>query len=360
MAMATADNNETGSARVRENRTSMTISRCEIVIVEIPMKILPGQVVFERGTARNLLVRLEDKEGNVGWGEFCARTDGDGESVESARDCLQSRLLPEFLGKVFDSLDDLVATVSETVDRYSPHEHGAFCAAELALLDLFGVATGVSAGSVLGPIRQDGVHYSGVIATDKSDALREHAAMLRKFGVPAVKMTVGNDLDENLYHLDIARQILGLDLRLHVDAAGAWSPEEALRQLEAMAPYHLDGVEQPVAGDDLDSMIAVTAAGIVPVIATDALVSRNDAARLAEARACDAFSVDIARCATRCEGVRWCEGSMASLLLNGRISHPDISATTGGLATALRTPGIGVTVIGDRVREYATSRIAIR
>ena len=64
--------------------------------------------------------------------------------------------------------------------------------------------------------------------------------------------------------------------------------------------------------------------------------------------------------ATHSEGVIWCEGSCEDQRLGSSISEPDITATTGGLLTALTEPGLGVTILEDRVDSYATSRSSIR
>lgn len=52
----------------------------------------------------------------------------------------------------------------EILDGLHRDQQAAFCAAELAVLDLAGQAAGQSAGDVLGPVREIEVYHSGVIA----------------------------------------------------------------------------------------------------------------------------------------------------------------------------------------------------
>jgi muconate cycloisomerase len=377
----------------------MKIERCEISIVEIPLKKSPGQGVFERPTTRNLLVSLQDEAGTTGWGEYCPAGSDCDESLKQAVEILQESILPAFLGQRFDSLYDILKATTMIGSGLGRDQLGAFCAAELAALDLAGRQQGVSSGEIIGPLRQGAVHYDGVINADSAEAAREQAAVLRKFGVSNVKVTVGGDLEKNLRILDTARQILGGKVRLRIDANQAWDVDETLRQLRAMSLYRLAGVEQPVPGNDLAGMARVTAAGIVPVIANASLVTLGDARRLVRTNACDVFSIGISRCgglvnasrmhaiarsaglgcqlgarlcetavlaaagrqfATRSEGITWCEGSVEDQRLDGSISEPDIAATTGGLATALNDPGLGVNVVEKRVAEFATTRISIR
>jgi muconate cycloisomerase len=377
----------------------MRINRFDIVIVELPMKPSVGDDQAGGKTARNILVAAQDEDGNTGWGESCPRPDVTGESIESARDDLQQNILPGLLGRKSDSLYEVVTAMTGTLEGLQRNQHAAFCAAELAILDLVSRRMGVSAGEAIGPIRKGAVHYGGVIPAKTRGGVKKYAARMRKLGVGHVKISVGADLTDNLEFLDIARQILGDKVELRVNADGAWDADEAIRQLQAMSLYRLAGVEQPVPGDDLDGMARVTAAGIVPVIAAASLVTLDDARRLAKMNACDVFNIGISKCgglinasrihamarsagigcqlgaasgetgilsaagrqyATRNEGAKWCEGCIENEWLAGAISEPDITATTGGLATALNGPGMGVTILEDRVAKYATTRISVR
>ena len=373
----------------------MRISRFDIVIVELPTKLSVG-----KKTTRNILVAARDEDGNTGWGESRPHPDGTGEAIQGVRDELQKNILPELVGRRFDSLYDVVTVVSGMIETLSGTQQTAFCAAELAILDLVSRRMGVSAGEAIGPIRKGAIHYGGVIPASTPEGVQKYALKLRKLGVAHVKIGVGVDLATNLGFLDIARQILGDKVELRIDADGAWDVDETIRQLHAMSLYRLAGVEQPVPRDDIAGLARVTAAGIVPVIAGASLVTLDDARRLARADACDIFSIGISKCgglinssrihaiarsagigcqlgaargetgilsaagrqyATRNEGTKWCEGCLENEWPDGVvISQPDISATTGGLATALNDPGMGVTILGEQVTEYATTRISVR
>jgi len=255
-----------------------------------------------------------------------------------------------------------------------------------------------SAGEVLGPVRRETVHYTGVIAANSAGGVRKYAEMLKRFGAREVKLKVGADLDTNLQFLDITREVLGDDVELRIDANCAWDASEAIRQLQAMAAYRLTGVEQPLPGVDIAGMCEVTAAGITPVVADESLASLDDAHLLVDKRACDIFNVRVSkvggllnagrihRCAqdaglqcqlgaqvgetgllsaagrhygTRSENVRWFEGSYDSLLLETSITEPDITIGPGGRATAINEPGLGVTIVPERLEACTVQRISV-
>ena len=376
----------------------MKIAGFEILIVEIPMKVSVEHALAERTVARNVLVAAHDTEGRTGWGEACPRSYVTGETVEGARDTLRKLILPELVGHECDGPDAVAKLALTALDSLDRDQQAAFCAVELALLDLAGHSFGISAGEFLGPVRRQTISYSGVIAKSDPDEVRQNAEMLKDFGLKAVKVKVGADLERNLERLEVARDALGDGVELRVDANCAWDVQEAIRQLEVLSRFGIAGVEQPLPADDIKGMQEVTAAGIVPVVADESLASLRDARRLVDERACDIFNVRVSkvggllnagrihRCAqaaglecqlgaqvgetgllsaagrhygTRLDGVRWFEGSYDSYLLETAVTTPDITAGRGGEAPAIEGPGLGVGPIEEALDDHTVQRIAI-
>jgi muconate cycloisomerase len=376
----------------------MKITRFDIVTVDIPMRQSVRHALAERSVARNILVAAYDADGNVGWGECCPRPYVTGETIDSVRQDLGSIILPQLLGHELGAFEQVRSLIEPVLDTMARNQQAAFCAAELAVLDLAGRHFGVSAGMVLGPVQAQQVRYSGVIATDDIESVKQNAAFMAKFGVNDVKVKVGASLESNLEILTTARAILGEGVTLRIDANCAWNAKETLRQLEAMQAFSLTGVEQPVPGEDIAGMREVTAAGLVPVVADESLCSLEDARTLVRERACDVFNVRISKCgglvnagridrlareaglacqlgaqvgeagilsaagrhyATRSAGVRWCEGSYGKLLLEEDITEPDVTVGPGGLAPAIEAAGIGVIPEAERLQRYEHERLTI-
>ena len=373
----------------------MKLTHFDIITVDIPMRQSVRHALAERNVARNILVAAYDEAGNVGWGECCPRPYVTGETIDSVKQDLSTTILPPLLERELDSFEQATAVLVPLLDSMARNQQAAFCAAELAVLDLAGSCFGVSAGMVLGPVQAPQVRYSGVIATDDIESVKKNAAFMAKFGVGDVKVKVGASLESNLEILGAARAILGDKVTLRIDANCAWSAEETLHQLAAMQAFSLTGVEQPVPGEDIEGMRTVTAAKLVPVVADESLCSLEDARTLIREQACDIFNVRISKCgglinagridqlartaglacqlgaqvgeagilsaagrhyATRSQGVRWCEGSYGQLLLEEDITEPDITLGPGGMAPALEADGIGVTPVPERLQRYEHER----
>lgn len=368
----------------------LTPVAAEILEIAIPLQLTFRHALAARSFSDSVVVRITDSAGNAGHGECAPRDYVTDETTASVRDAL-ARMLPTFLSSHFASLDGLREALTASARTLARNEHAAFCALELALLDLGGRVYGVSAGSVLGPVLHPRVRYSGVASADGPDAVRKACEKMRQFGLGSVKLKVGHSLDEDLAILRAARAALGEECSLRVDANCAWTKHEAFERIEAFAEFRLDGLEQPVAADDLDAMEAITAASPIPIIADESLASAADAEQLAARNACHLFNIRVSKCgglmnswrirdigrnagigcmlgaqvgetallsasgrqfATRVPDVHLCEGSYGRLLLTEDISVEDLTFGPGGYALALRGPGLGVDIDEARLRRH--------
>ncbi len=368
----------------------VAIASAELLQLAIPLRITFRHALAERSVGDSVVVRLADERGNVGYGECAPRDYVSGEDAGSVAATLD-RLLPRFVGQAFPSLDAAAEALAPLARTLRRDEHAAFCALELAVLDLVGKGLSVSAGELLGPVVRATVPYSGVVSADDPAATRALCERMRALELASVKVKVGRSAPQDHEVLQTVRDVLGDEVELRVDANCAWSPEQAHDRLRELAPFRLAGAEQPVAADDVDGMAWLTARSDVPIIADESLVSAIDAERLAAARACHVFNVRISKCggllqsrvvrdvgaragiatmlgaqvgetallsaagrhfATRVPGVRHFEGSFGELLLERDLTTTAIAFGRGGRAPALTGPGLGVDVADDRLREF--------
>ena len=373
----------------------LRIARLEVLDLEIPFRFTFRHSLSERSVGHSVLVRARDEDGCVGYGECVPRSYVTGETPESVRGDLSGRLMRPFEGASFGSFAELETGLREQLESLPRGSHAAFCALELALLDLGGKVFGESAGAVLGPIQCREVRYSGVVSADGLEGAARTLKALAAFGFSAIKIKVGDELDVDRQVLTVAREMLGESCSLRVDANCAWSAEQALSHLEALAEFRLEGVEQPLPKDDLDGLVWLTERSPVKVILDESLASLDDARRLADRKACHAFNIRISKCgglinsarirdlgvqagigcqlgaqvgemallsaagrqfATRSENVLFLEGSYGNLLLEEDVGRTDITVGKGGVAPCLEAPGLGVEVDPERLERWILSR----
>jgi O-succinylbenzoate synthase len=87
------------------------------------------------------------------------------------------------------------------------------------------------------------------------------------------------------------REAMGPEMKLRIDANGAWGVEQAVGAIRKLEEYDLEMVEQPVAAGDLPGLARVHAEVHVPIAADEAVTGVGAAERVLEAGAADLLVV---------------------------------------------------------------------
>ena len=135
----------------------------------------------------------------------------------------------------------------------------AISAVDIALWDLRGKVLGKSVGALLGTPRRDRVLAYGTVYPlgETSDEVRKNIDRGLKLGLKAIKIVADpfwrEDVDKTAGLIRTAREHVGPDIRLMVDAATAWAKaEEGLPLMPIFKEYDFFWVEAPLPIDDLD------------------------------------------------------------------------------------------------------------
>jgi L-alanine-DL-glutamate epimerase-like enolase superfamily enzyme len=179
----------------------------------------------------------------------------------------------------------------------------ALSAIDIALWDLKAKLLEQPLCAVLGQMRAGApVYGSGGFTTYSDDQLRDQLGGWVRDGIPRVKMKIGTHPEDDLRRVKVAREAIGQDTELFVDANGAYSRKQALEFAERFATeYNVTWFEEPVSSDDLAGLKLMRdrAPAGVDIAAGEygwtAMYLRN----MIEAEAVDVIQAD----ATRCGGV---------------------------------------------------------
>jgi L-alanine-DL-glutamate epimerase-like enolase superfamily enzyme len=128
----------------------------------------------------------------------------------------------------------------------------AISAVDIALWDLRAKLLGLSLADSLGRLREAIPVYGSGGFTSYADA--ELAEQLRgwvKRGARAVKIKVGREPERDPERLAAAREAIGADVALMVDANGAFDRRAAARWAERYAEHGVSYFEEPVSSEDL-------------------------------------------------------------------------------------------------------------
>jgi L-fuconate dehydratase len=100
------------------------------------------------------------------------------------------------------------------------------------------------------------------------DKLRTLVAEALADGFTHVKLKVGADLEDDVRRCAIAREALGADTTLMVDANQVWDVDTAIDWVGRLAPYGIGWIEEPTSPDDILGHAAIARAVAPIAVAT--------------------------------------------------------------------------------------------
>jgi L-alanine-DL-glutamate epimerase-like enolase superfamily enzyme len=191
----------------------------------------------------------------------------------------------------------------------------AIAAVDIALWDLKARFLDLPLCRLLGMVREDvAIYGSGGFTSYSDQRLAEQLSGWVERGIPRVKMKVGSDPQRDPLRVRCAREAIGMDAELFVDANGAYTVSQALELAER---FDEDGAvtwfEEPVTSDDLAGLREVrehSPAGM-RVAAGEYGYDLPYFDRMLQAEAVDVQQADVTRCAES----RSCYVSMRSAVL---------------------------------------------
>jgi L-alanine-DL-glutamate epimerase-like enolase superfamily enzyme len=180
---------------------------------------------------------------------------------------------------------------------------------DIALWDLLGKAMGQPVWRLLGGRLREQIpaYASGGWAPvgGVGKQLRQYVER----GHRAVKMRVGlqdRSVDDSAARVREARESLGSEVGLMVDAHGTWSVREAQRFARKVADCDLAWLEEPVSPDNVAGQAEVRATTDIPIAAGETEQTRFAFRDLLEARAVDVLQPDLAIAGGITETLRIC------------------------------------------------------
>ncbi len=254
----------------------------------------------------NIVLGVTTGDAIRGFGEGVPRTFVTGEVLSDSLVFLRQVLAPAILARDFSSPQALVKALGELYQHVQAQRHpAAFCALETALLDAAGQTWGMPVADLIGPKLRTTLEYSAVVPMLSPEKMGQLFQLVKSIGMRFIKLKVG--ADDDLSTLRLARDELGDEVDIRVDANSAWTPAEAIARLREMEPYRLSAVEQPVAKTDFAGLKQVREAIQIPVIADESLCNEDDARRLIDLKACQGFNIRLSKCGGLGTATRICQ-----------------------------------------------------
>jgi L-Ala-D/L-Glu epimerase / N-acetyl-D-glutamate racemase len=220
-----------------------------------------------QATASNVIVQVQHNE-HVGLGE-AAPDEYYGENQETVLSCIST-----FAGNLGDDpflIEDILSNLEQLI-RFHP---AAKAAVDMTLYDLIGKLLQVPLYKLLGLNPAKTPLTSFTLGIDTPTNMAKKALLAQNYPILKVKVGTKNDIAM----LEAIREVSAATIR--VDANTAWTPKEAIKMINALAPYDIEFVEQPIAPHDLDGLRLIRENVPIPIMADESCVTIDDIPRLA-------------------------------------------------------------------------------
>ena len=282
----------------------------EVRHIFIPFRFSYGHAKASHRGVESIICSARDENGALGIGEAVPRHYVTGEQCGSVMaDVI--RIFP-VLAEAATTIGSLRAKLLELADSWEgPFPSCAFCVVDLALVDLLTRQTGVPFHSALGPQQLRTLSYSGSIGMGKKWFLHAQLLAYRAIGLKSFKLKVGSDHD--MESLRAVRKTLGDDVRIFVDANGAWDRETAIRRIEELHTLGIWAIEEPLkrrapqqtkqqldCEETLDETHFINNAWLrerspIALIADESVISRRSLQMAVEHRAFDVVDIRLSK-----------------------------------------------------------------
>jgi L-alanine-DL-glutamate epimerase-like enolase superfamily enzyme len=217
----------------------------------------------------------------------------------------------------------------------------AISAVDVALWDLKARLLGLSVTGLLGRAREHvPVYGSGGFTSYDEQQTRAQLSGWIDSGIPRVKIKIGESWGGNeardLARIALAREIIGPDAELYVDANGGYSTGQAVRVGQAMAGHGVTWFEEPVSSRDRPGLAEVRRQVAADVTAGEYSWTLADSAALIDAGAVDCLQLDVTRCGGITEFLRGAALAAAHNLQVSAHCCPSLHAHVGAAVPNLR------------------------
>jgi L-alanine-DL-glutamate epimerase-like enolase superfamily enzyme len=222
--------------------------------------------------AESLIVRIEDTDGTVGWGEATTAPMMTGETVESMVAAVKF-MTPHLEGMKIDD-------ASEFFSRLHPLMYGnggAKSGVDCAVYDLIAKCEGKPLYELLGGKQRDQSPVlwllgDAVLESDVQSALEKQDEGFKSFKVKVGGAAAAKDLERSKAVCDA----LDKSAKVSADANQGFTVESAIEYARGAEDAGLAFFEQPVDGFDIEGMTQVAATTPVPIAADEGIHSIDD------------------------------------------------------------------------------------
>jgi len=226
----------------------MKIDQIQIKRLEIPFNVNFKHSSAERNITESVLVKVRSAEGSYGLGEGCPRSYVTGETVGSVISFFEKHKLSIQQIRSLSDLSEWMTQHHKSIDN----NLSAWCAIELALLDVLAKEEGKSVEDLLSLPRLSGeFRYTAVLGVNNLDVFEKQLQQYIYLGFSDFKIKVSGKLEQDKQNLELITNLVK-NVRIRIDANNLWTDvEEAIDYLKKLEKDFW-AVEEPIDAKQYD------------------------------------------------------------------------------------------------------------
>ena len=258
------------------NRThtesAMKIADLEIRKLEIPFKVSFKHASAERSATESILVAAASDGGQTGYGEGCPRSYVTDESIDSAIAFFEKY---KSSIQVLENLEGIRRWIAEHKGAIDINP-AAWCAIELALLDLLGKEQGRSVEDLLSvPLLKGEFHYTAVLGACDYEAFMKQLQQYVHIGFSDFKVKISGKLEEDIEKVQALKKLDNKETRIRLDANNLWETStEATAYLKELDTDFF-AVEEPVKANRYDILHTIAQALNTKIILDESFLRKE-------------------------------------------------------------------------------------
>lgn len=252
---------------IKKGVLQLRITGIEAVVLQFKSERVIRDAIHSFSDPCGLVTKVLTDEGICGWAYSYFGT-----STAAAR--VLKLMLEEELEPVIKGLDPFYPKlIRERLWRATEY-HGVtgltqfgISAIDMAVWDIMGKAVGVPVYKLLGACRDKVPAYAMVgWYFDSEEEYAQACADAVSEGFSAIKLKVGmGSLEDDLRRIKLAREAIGTEIRLMVDANQAFDESEALRRGRAYEKYDIYWFEEPMPPQFTDALKRLSVSLDIPI-----------------------------------------------------------------------------------------------
>ena len=251
----------------------MLIKEIQLININIPFQQAFRHSSADRSQTQSVWIKVNDDNDQVGYGESCPREYVTGESVESVKEffvCFEKNIKNTI--QDLSTLENWQESHSDEIDK----NPAAWCAIELAILDLLGKQQKCSVEKMLGIDELSRrFQYTAVLGDNEVEKFKKQLDKYLSIGFKDLKIKLSGDYKKDFDKFELFKNNSEDSLKVRVDANNLWSTGlEAIEYLKSLN-YPFIAIEEPLGVNNYEESAHIADALSTKIILDESLLNKH-------------------------------------------------------------------------------------